>query len=62
MELSQENCFIHCIRASLKFTEAQIENIISQIAESVNLFSVKSIKHITGLGYVVITDFNDSKL
>jgi hypothetical protein len=61
MELSKENCFVHCIKSSLKFTDSQIENIISQISESVNLFSVRSIKDINGLGYTIINDVEDSK-
>ncbi|CAL6035480.1 DNA_polymerase [Hexamita inflata] len=57
MEISQKQCFIHCLQISGQYTDEELNNIEIQVCQDVSYLAVLNLKKIVGLGYIIINDY-----
>ncbi|CAL6029092.1 DNA_polymerase [Hexamita inflata] len=57
LEISQTQCFIHCLKISGQYTSEELNNIEIQVCKDVSYLAVLNLKKIIGLGYIIINDY-----
>ncbi|CAL6026135.1 DNA_polymerase [Hexamita inflata] len=57
LEISQKQCFIHCLQISGQYTDEELNNIEIQVCQDVSYLAVLNLKKIVGLGYIIINDY-----